>query len=96
MASPVSKLIKESHLDFLSELHDQGVTLPDESYDQLVSAKRIKLNPNEPDKKEKSYSERAILSDGKTETQRAADALIDIIDSFDDIPGYDETKRHIV
>lgn len=93
--SQVSQLTKESQLDFLAEMYDRGIELPKEKFDQLVAAGRIKLNKNVYEK-DKKYTERAVVSDIKTDIQQRADAYIDIVVDMEDVPGYEEDKRHII
>jgi len=95
MSDVKNRLIRESHLDFLSELHESGVILPPNQYDQLVAGKRIILGPEKKAKSPK-YKDRAVMPDIKTDVQKRADSRIDIVDRLEDIPGYDENRRHII
>lgn len=73
-----NKVVKESHLDFLEEMHSEGVPLDIEQIKLLVDAKRITIAP-EPEKERKTKAFR-IPNSKQTAESNIADQYIDIIE----------------
>jgi hypothetical protein len=91
----VTNHVRQSYLDFLTELEVHGVDLSNEQRNLLIREKIIKERvPQEKIKSE--ISDRSKFVDTKTAYHNEADKYIDIVEGTEDIPFAESGKRHII
>jgi len=92
--SQTANLAREGQLEFLLNLHEQGVPIGKEDMDLLIRHKMVK--PNRTYKpKDNSTKTKATAVDDKSYTQAKADNYVDVIHS-DDIHLENDGNRHVV
>jgi len=85
-------LVRDGQLEFLHELYERGVPLPDSDIQLLLTHKYI--TPNLAEKPKKESERKSVAVGDKSYTQQQADKHIDIIEG--DSPIFDGDGRHIL
>lgn len=93
--SKTTNIIRESHLDFLSDLYADGVDISPEDYDKLVANKRINVVPEGYVKSKKDIKETGSFNTVNTDIQNQADKYIDVVEDTDD-SFMKEDSRHVI
>ena len=94
--SKLLNVIKESNLDFILDLYNQGIDISPENYDLLVKNKKINPKPENAEKPTKYRKEDNAYQHVSAEIQNQADKYIDIVENVDELPFSEPNKRHIV
>lgn len=92
--SEKSNVIRESYLDFLLELYNNGVDLEPESINLLVKSNRINLRPIDVTVPSRPLKDEIPHLHFSNDLNKKADERIDVVTDVKEIPYIEEGKRH--